>query len=235
MMTYDTYLEVFPDGRVSAQVLDLPGCFAYGASEIEAQSNLRVAIPDYFRWLSMQDTDTPTVSGEVELAVRERVEVTMQGLHEVRAFFTPDAVPLSDDDLGWGLALMSYAHVDLRRYTADLPSPALDWQSTADVWSIRQIIDHLAQMEIWLATRLDAQPQVPVVTELPGSAFERYDKIHERAMLRYSSTTPEQRAAITEHTGERWSLRKMLRRSIVHEREHTEQIALVLAQHAAGT
>ncbi len=233
MMTYDTYLEVFPDGQVLAQILDLPGCFAYGVSEAEAHNNLRVAVPDYYRWLSMQDADTPTVSGEVELNARERFAVTMQGLHEVRAFFTPDAAPLTEDDLGWGLALMSYAQIDLRRYTVELDAETLDWQPAPEAWSIRQIIDHLAQMEIWLATRLDTQPQVPVATELPGTPFERYDKIHERAMLRYSGATPEQRAAITEHTGERWSLRKMLRRSIVHEREHTEQIALVLAQHAA--
>lgn len=234
MASYDTYLEVFPDGTVLAQVLDLPGCYATGANEAEALNNMRVAVPDYYRWLSMQDADTPTVSGEVELTVRERVEVTMQGLHEVRAFFTPDAVPLSDDDLEWDLALMSYAHMDLHRFLAGLDDDALAWTPTPEQWSARQIVDHLAQMEVWLATRLDAQPQVPVVTELPGAPLDRYDTIHERAMRRYSGTTPEQRAAETEHTGERWSLRKMLRRSILHERQHTEQISLLLAQRAGA-
>ncbi len=232
MMTYDTYLEVFPDGRVLAQVLELPGCFAYGASEAEALSNLRVAVPDYFRWLSMQDADTPTMSGEVELVVRERVEVTMHGLHEVRAFFAPDAEPLTDDDLGWGLALMGYSHDDLRRYAGNLDDAALDFQPDPSSWSPRQIIDHLAQMEIWIATRLDAHPHVPVVTEIAGPPFARYDRIHEQAMHRYSAMPPEQRSVITEHNTERWSMRKMLRRSIVHEREHTEQISLVLAQRA---
>ena len=234
MMSYDTYLEMFPDGTVLAQVLDLPGCFAKGQSEAVVAIRLQMAVPDYYRWLSMQDADTPTMSGEVELIVRERVPVTMHGLHEVRAFFAPDAEPLSEDDLGWGLALMSYAHIDLMHYAATLDAATLDWQSTPDMWSIRQIVDHLAQMETWLATRLDEQPQVPIIAELPGDTLQRYDKIHERAMQRYSSAAPEQRTLITEYNTERWSMRKMLRRSILHEREHTEQVALILAQLAGN-
>jgi len=163
--------------------------------------------------------------------VRERVEVTMQGLHEVRAFFAPDAVALSEDDLGWLLALMSYAHIDLMRFAGSLTPDALTWQPTPEAWSIQQIIDHLAQNEIWLATRMDETPHVPVVTELPGDSVARYDKIHEQAMLRYSGTTPEQRTRIRDHTGERWSLRKMMRRSIEHERTRTEQIAVTLANY----
>ncbi len=233
MMTYDTYLEVFPDGTVLAQILDLPGCYAQGASEAEVLIRLQMAVPDYYRWLSMQDVDTPTMSGEVQLNVRERFTVTMHGLHEVRAFFAPDAEPLADDDLGWALALMSYAHIDLFRYVTPLDAATLDWQPTPARRSIRQIVDQLAQNEIWLATRLEAQPQVPIVTELAGTTLERYDKIHERAMRRYSDATPEQRAQIMEHYDERWSLRKMMRRSIQQEREQTEQVALTLAQHHA--
>ena len=231
MMTYDAYLEVFPDGTALAQVLELPGCMARGADEATAMNNLRVAVPDYFRWLSVQDADTPTMSGEVELTIRERVEVTMQGLHEVRAFFAPDAEPLTEEDLGWLLALMSYAHIDLMRFAGALAADVLAWQATPETWSIAQIIDHLAQTEIWLATRLDDTPRVPIVTELPGSSVPRYDKIHEQALLRYSQTTPEQRAVVREHTGERWSLRKMMRRSIEHERERTEQIAVTIANY----
>ncbi len=229
MMTYDAYLEVFPDGTVLAQVLDLPGCMARGADEATALNYLRVAVPDYFRWLSMQDADTPTMSGEVELTVRERVPVVMQGLHEARAFFAPDAVPLSEDDLGWLLALMSYAHIDLMRFAGTLAPDVLDWQQNPDMWTVRQIVDHLAQSEIWLATRLDETPQVPVVTELAGDSVPRYDKIHEQAMLRYSGASPEQRALIRDNTGERWSLRKLMRRSIEHERSRTEQVAVTLA------
>lgn len=233
LATYETYLEAWPAGEVVALVLDLPGCFATGADETAALNGLRVAVPDYYHWLSMQDAETPTMSGEVELRVVERVAISHHGLAEVRAFFAPDAVPLSDEDLDWGLALMSYAHTDLLATLQRASEPALTWEPAPGQRSILDLVDHLAQREMWLATRLDEDPQVPLVTDLPGAPLERYDKIHERAMLRLSGAAPEWRSLIREHTGERWSMRKMIRRSILHERQHTEHIAILLARQSA--
>jgi hypothetical protein len=234
-VTYDAYLETFPNGTVQAWVLDLPGCFAFGVSAEEAVARLRVAVPDYYRWLSLQDAETPTMSGDIAITVREQVAVTEHGLHQVRAFFTPDAAPLADEDLDWGLALMSYAHTDLMRLAQRLDDAALDWLPDSQSRSARQIIDHLAQMEVWLATRLDPSQQVPIITELPAPSVERYNQIHEQAMLRLSDAPPEQRATVTESNTERWSMRKILRRSITHEREHTEDIAILLQHRAAGS
>jgi hypothetical protein len=163
------------------------------------------------------------------------VAVTEYGLHQVRAFFTPDARPIADEDLDWGLALMSYAHTDLMRLAQSLDDAALDWQPDPQTRSVRQMIDHLAQMEVWLATRLDPLQQVPVITELPAPSVERYNQIHEQAMLRLSDAPPEQRSLIIESNTERWSMRKILRRSITHEREHTEHIAILLQRRTAGS
>lgn len=234
MMTYDTYIEMHPNGVVQAEVLDLPGCYAVGANEGEALTRMRLAVPDYYRWLSLQDAETPTMSGDVDLKVCDRVPVTTHGLHEVRAFFPPDAAPLADEDLDWGLALMSYAHTDLLRQVQGMDDAALDWQPDPQAWSARQIIDHLAQMEMWLATRLDDHPQVPVISDLAGPSVERHNQIHEQAMLRLSGAPPELRSVIKEHNSERWSMRKVLRRSIVHERERGEQIAILNGRRAGG-
>ncbi len=126
---------------------------------------------------------------------------------------------------------MSYAHIDLMRFAGSLTADVLAWQPNAETWTISHLIDYLAQQEIWLATRLDETPQVPVVTEIPGDSVPRYDKIHEQAMVRYSGASPEQRALIRDHTGERWSLRKMMRRSIEQERSRTEQVAVTVANY----
>jgi hypothetical protein len=228
-MQYDASLEIAPDGRTLAQIPELPGCFARAGSESEAINNLRVAVPDYFRWLSMQDAETPTMSGDVELVVRERFAVTPPA----GAFFASDATPVSDDDLGWLLALMSYAHMDLLRYTTPLSFEILTWSPVHGSHTIDEILDHLAQTEMTLATRLEDQPNPPTVASLTGTSLNRYDTIHEQAMMRYSAVTPEQCEAIREVGGERWSLRRMLRTSIQHEREHTEQIALIIATYTA--
>ncbi len=229
-VTYQVFVETYPSGNVTAHILELPGCFANGAHEAQALAYLQVAVPDYFRWLSMQDADTPTMSGEVALVVAERFTVTIEGMREVRAFFTPDAAPLSEDDLGWGLALMSYAHIDLQRLTRDLSIEQMDYQPDPQHRSITHIIDALAQNELWLAVRLEESPAIPFIGDLPGSPLARYDAIHEQAMLLISGATAEQRAVIREQHGERWSLRKVLRRSIQREREATEQIAILLGQ-----
>lgn len=233
MMTYETYIEIWPDGTALAQITDLPGCYADGATEAEALNRLRVAIPDYFRWLSMQDAETPTMSGDVELVVRERVPVTRNALHEVRAFFASDATPLGEDDLDWGLALMSYAQQDFVRQLRGVADDAFDWQPDAQTPSIRQIIDQVAQDEAGLSRRLDEQPTVPLITELPGPPLERLNRIHERSMVRLVEAPPETRSLIRERNGERWSLRKIIRRSIVAERQATEQIAIMLARYSS--
>jgi predicted RNase H-like HicB family nuclease len=233
MMTYDAYLEILPYGETLAQVTELPGCYAKGASENEALNRLYIAVPDYYRWLRMQDEETPTMSGDVAITVRERVPVTRNALHEVRAFFTSDDEPLNDDDLDWGLALMSYAHQDFTRQLRNIDEAVLEWQPDSETRNIRQVIDHVAQAEAWLARRLDEPPTVPLITELPGPPLERLNRIHERSMIRLSKSTPEQRELVREINGERWSLRKIVRRSILNEREHTEQIAVLLARYAS--
>jgi hypothetical protein len=234
MIAYDTCLEMQLGGSVVALVPDLPGCFAVGADEAQALARLRMAVPDYFHWLSMQDADTPTMSGEVEPIVRERFTVTQHGLHQVRAFFAADAQPVEDDDLDWGLALMSYAHQDLARVVQPLNDAALDWTPGPPQRSIRQIVEHVAQTEAWLSTRLDNQPHVRLVEQLPGSLLDRCNAAHEHTMWRLSRATPDKRAVITEHNGERWSMRKIIRRSITHERMHTEEIAILLGRRTAG-
>ncbi len=233
MISYETCLETGTDGSVQAIIPELPGCFATGTDEAQALARLRMAVPDYFRWLSLRDTETPTMSGEVGLAVRERFTVGQHGLHAVRAFFVADAQPISDDELDWGLALMSYAHQDLVRIAQPLEAAALDWSPAPNQRTIRQIVDHVAQTEAWLSTRLDAQPQVVLTDQLPGDLLERCTAAHEHTMLWLSSAAPELRSAISGHNGERWSMRKIIRRSVAHEREHTEEIAIVLG-HRAG-
>lgn len=237
LATYPTYIELFPgevlptaSPRVTALILELPGCFSVAPDETQAVNGLRVAVPDYFRWLTMQDVDTPTMSGEVNLEVKERFTVHNHGLHLVRGFFAPDGEPLTDDDLDWGLALMSYAHIELISQVQSLTSEQWQWQVDSALPTMEQLIDRLAQNEVWLSSRLDVMPHVPIITERPGPALARYDTIHEEAMLRISQSSPQERDAMTEHNGERWSMRKMIRRSIQEERETTEQIALRLAQ-----
>jgi hypothetical protein len=233
MITYDTYLEIWPSGTVLAQVTDLPGCYAVGEYEGQALTRLRMAVPDYFRWLSMQDVDTPTMSGDVEIMVRESVQVHANALHEIRAFFSSDAKPLTEDDIDWGLALMSYAHQDLTQQVRKLGESELAWQADTSTQSIGDLLDEVAQEEAWLACCLNENFQVPLITKLPGTHIDRLDQMHERNMLYLRDSTPELRSLMREHNGERWSMRKIIRRSILNERQKAEEVAILLARYAS--
>jgi hypothetical protein len=233
MITYDAYLEIWPDGSTLAQVLELPGCYAKGATEEQAIAYLRIAVPDYYRWLSMQDNETPTMSDEVGLTIRERVSVIHNELHEVRAFFTPENQPLADDDLDWGLALMSYTHQDITRQVQSLDQQTFNWKPDVKTQSIQEIISGMVLTEAWLITRLDDQNSSPAIQQLSGTLLEQLDQLHEQNMLRLSESTPEMRAAVKERGGEWWSLKKIIRRSILNEREQGERIAIMLGQYAS--
>lgn len=230
MASFNAYLEVWPDGTTLAQIIDLPGCFAQGASEGEALQRLRIAVPDYFRWLSIYDADTPTMSGEVDLIVKERVPVTRNALHEIRALFGPDVEPASVDDLDWGIALSSHAHQDITQQAARLNDADLMAPRGGRFASIGAMLNDAARMDMWIISRLDVEPVYDDSGEGETHPLLRLNAIHERVLLRLRDASPAEVSTVRVHLGERWSMRKVIRRLIQHERDYSERLAIVLGQ-----
>lgn len=233
LAAYDAYLEIGVDGSISAFIPELPGCFAAGATEDDILRNLRMAIPDYFHWLSFQDAETPTMSGDVDIVIRERFQVINNDQSEIHAFFAPDAAPMSEDDIDWAIALLSYALQDFHKQLNALPIAALDYRRSADDWSIHTVIDHVGQGQLWYMSLLDDDPHTQKIADLPGPELDRLDSIFEQALLWLRESSPQLRTKIVEHHGNRWSMRKIFRRSLNHLREHTEQIAILGAEFAS--
>ena len=104
--------------------------------------------------------------------------------------------------------------------------------------SIRQILRHVGNTNEWYLSRLVDATTLPAQWEgdekLPVFRFLAMEQRTVAERMR-KLTTP-QRSQIsyptqwTDHPDEPWSARKVLRRMIEHEREHTEQIVQVLAQ-----
>lgn len=221
---YDAYLEVDQQGRWLASILDLAGCFASGASDAEALAALREALPAYFDWLKGHDDYTPDVHGPWQVAPRETFHTSLAGDDMVHAFFTPDAQPVDDEDLDWGLALLQWAHEDLIALVRSQPPALLDHRAPGDAWSARDILQHLARQQLRYVTLLDDPPGAPTAQLAGDDPIEVYRQVHTACVRRLRNASDTQRTAITEHNGERWSLRKVLRRSIWHVRDHTAQI-----------
>lgn len=235
--TYDVYLEESANGATLALILDLPGCFASGASREQALEHLQQALTDYHAWLRQHDDYTPEVHGPFVFDIKETFQITYDGEYEINSFFLPDAEPATEEDIEWALALMGWQREDVLERVSGLSNDALDWKPThaSDALSIREHLDHIAQAEIWYMGRLDEQPPRIVVADLPGPTLDRFQRVRQAAVMRVKTYPKDLRGKVFTHHGEQWSLRKALRRAVWHERDHLNQIDEVLAEYQAIT
>lgn len=101
----------------------------------------------------------------------------------------------------------------------DAPPPA-----TRRAWDIRGIVNHIGSAEWWYLNRLGL---AFARAELPGEHTERLWKV--RACLLEALPTLVGVEKVAGREGELWSLRKMLRRALWHERDHVDHIRGLLA------
>jgi hypothetical protein len=207
--TYDAYLEVQPDGRCLAQIVDLPGCFASGAAESAVLTTLIAAIPPYYQWLSRHDDYTPIVSGPFQVEVRERL-VGSADPCAACAFFAPDGVPVTPDDLDWLLSLVEWANADL---------VALVEAGPTGLAGAGGVLRHVAEGQVRAASEvLGTSDSAPLLLNTDDAQVLRQVAPWLRSSL--GSLPPEQLAAVTLPNGQERSVRWALRRAIVHARAH---------------
>lgn len=208
---YEAFVEIREDGSALAHVLDLPGCSAAGATEAEALVRVASQIAPHYAWLRRHDEYTPHVLGDATVVTKEVVRLGAPG-QRGGAFFTAAAVPVTNEDLDWYFALLDWAYTDLL-------ASAQAWESAAAVGAdgrvARALIQQVAQGQVWLISRLEEQPRVPLVDQLPGTPLGRLRQVWQASLARLRAASDVERTRILEHDGERWSLRKVLDRSIL--------------------
>lgn len=223
-VTYDTYLEVERSGQHTARILELPGCLARGGSQGEALTALTNAIPRYYGWLKRHDEYTPEVRGPFQLVARQALATTPTERGEAHVFFEPDAAPVDDEDMDWGTALLEWAAEDLSALAARIPLAALDAPLPTGGWTIRQTLQHVAGAQLWFMSRLDETPG-RLTPDQMGADPVMDVRLKTATLVRQLRAADDtRRTVVREHAGERWSLRKVLRRSVEHLRDHTEQV-----------
>src|SRR5579883_384691 len=236
-VTYEVYLEETAEGATLALILDLPGCFANGATRQEALGALQNATAAYHAWLRKHDDYAPDVHGPFVFNVKEVFQITHEGAYEINSFFAPDAEPATDEDIEWALTLMGWQREDVLERVGTLSDEVLDWRppdAPDDALSIRQMLEHVAQAEVWYMGRLDETPPQIVVANIPGSTLDRLQRVRQAAIMRIKSYPKEFRGKVLTHQGEQWSLRKALRRTVWHERDHLNQIDELLTAYRAA-
>lgn len=205
---YRAWLLREPSGAWLALASDLAGCFAIGTSDREALAGLVVAIPAYYAWLSQHDEYTPTIHGQVGVTVSETAELKPG---EVSAFFRDDAEPVNDEDLDWLLAVLGWAYEDLLASAAKRPaSPALD-----------AALSRVAAMQVGLIARATGAN----APDPRGGGAARIAAARDAALAVFRGTSARRREATSEEAGQRWSLRRGLRESVLLARRATGDLA----------
>jgi len=219
------------EGRTVAWVLDHPGCFSYGINHQEALRNLPAALNEFNEWLTQHEQHHLAIPASQEIHIEDTWEVYhiddnyefVPDGYEVNAWFRHDWIPLTENDIESGTALLSISRRDLLSTVNGLDQEALDFKLPGERWSIADILNHVGSAEWWYQDRLGlAFPH----QEVPSEPKERLKKV--RAHLNHILPTLVGSKQVIGIEGEFWSPRKVLRRAVWHERDHTFHIRKLL-------
>ena len=225
---YDAYVRTGDDGVYTALLLDLLGCYARGASEAEALARLRERIPAYYAWLSQHDEYTPIVQGPFNVRRKEALHASPRIGAQSGAFFELDGQPVTEEDLDWALAILGWAYDDLLTLARSVPPERLAHPGAGGA-TPDDLLARVAQTQLLLLTHLAPTHQpANTPTELPpGDTVSQLNWVRQATLARLRATNDDERASVHDDAnGERWSLRKLLRRSVLLVREAAERLEM---------
>ena len=209
MTKYLVYIETIGDpitikGPV-AHVPALPGASARGETIEEAKENVRVAIEEYLSLLRDVGEPVPKASEDIYLEFEEADSTT----------FLTDYDALHPNEMETLFRWMAVSRQELMDLVKSLPEEASDWEPEDGTPAMRDILCHMAEADLWYTDRLKQWPEAPLfrLAATRGVALERL-----RAL------TDQDRSRVTFHEGEEWTIRKVIRRMLEHEREHVAQL-----------
>ena len=222
LVAYETLLH--------AWVLDLPGCVAGGRDHDALNLHLPLAIAEHVAWLRGHGEDVEEPDGW------EIVETAHASPNGGDACFEAEQPPPSPEELELAIRRMTFARDDLLASFAALPRPLLDWEPPAtafasfDPWapeprSIRGLVEHVLAFEVYYRDALRDGPSRGIAENVPDTSADRA-----MTVARLRSLTGDELGR-TFHpirpgidAAESWTVRKVLRRLISHERAHTAEI-----------
>jgi hypothetical protein len=223
-------LENNTEGRSQAWILGYPGCFAYGQDGSQALQSIPQAIMDYRHWIDIhcveswlpRDNDFILDETWECYAIDDNYQVVEDG-YEVNAWFRNDWKPLREEDIHYGLLLLSWGREELMKTSEDLSPEVLERSYPNERWNIAGILNHIGGAEWWYLDRLGlAFP----AAEVPDQPFERLNQVRQRLLEVLPGLIDSKQVVGID--GEFWSPRKLLRRAVWHEYDHVAHIRKLL-------
>jgi hypothetical protein len=232
-MLYKIGLENGDENRSIAWVLGHPGCFAYGPDDQAALDATTEAIRSYIFWIMSHNNGQCWLPDDgIQVSVDDVWQVywidenydRVENQYSVNAWFQHDWKPLTEDEINRGLDILSWSRADLLEIIQGLSPETLNSTYPNERWSIGGIINHIGGAEWWYLDRLGlAFPR----EDVPDDPYQRIEMV--RNHLNQVLPTVLGSTQVVGIEGEFWSPRKLLRRAVWHERDHTSHILKLLA------
>ncbi len=234
-MIFQAGIENNNEGRSIAWALEHPGCFAYGMNADGAVLNLEGALSRYAGWILRHDTRTwlSFADTEIEIVINGTWDVyyinddldkaTEADGYSVDSFFPYDWKPLTALEIKHGLEMLTWSREDLLKSIQGLSPEKRDATYRGERWSINGILGHVGGAEWWYLDRLGlAFPR----EQMPEEPLARLEKVRNHFVSALHKLEGVKQVIGVD--GEFWSPRKLLRRALWHERDHTEHIRKLL-------
>lgn len=227
-MRFDVYLESGPQHRRTwVFVPSLPGCVTSGPTTEAAIERARPAIEDRLAFLRRHGE--PFAAGEpIEIAVADHV-IEREVLGFAQQFFPPDREPLTSDEAARRLLWARWSREELVA-AAKAQTEPLGAKPAAGGRSAAAILSHVAGAE-WayvsatLGTLRGGSAAISAIERAGEDPWAALAAEREALMSRLGSMTDEELGRVVERGGKpRWTARRMLRRLLEHEAEHTQEL-----------
>jgi len=218
------------EGRCLAWALDYPGCFAYGMDKAEALIRLprallgyEVWIKDHTQepWVDFTDLDLRVVEEFTTFRIGEDFQPAPEGEgYEINAWFIDDWRPLEAITITHALKIFQWQREELLAGLNTLDPEILTQAYPGQRWNILGIVKHIANAELWYLSRLN-------LTTLSHKALvpEPQDRLKQTAkLIEKIFPTFTDLVKVCGVEGEFWSYRKIIRRTLWHQRDHIDHI-----------
>jgi len=212
-----------------AWALDYLGLATWAPTRDEVLERMPAKYEEYRAWLGVHRFGDLEPGSRIDIA---------EEIHGDEVLFTPDRRPTTESEINRTVQLLQASRSDLISVLEDLPAAALDWDPPYErflPWAswrtARQVAVHIANTEThYYLTAIGFDPPwEPVPSDSEWHSFladRRADAIRFISELRGASDL------VRVDNTEAWSVRKVLRRMVWHERLHTKSLRRILDEYA---
>jgi hypothetical protein len=220
------------DGFVLAWCLDLPGCATLVGPGQDILQRSQLAILEFMAWSHNRAADRLTVSPE-SLEIVQRVDTGENvRVGEGSSFFTYDAEPPSSREFPLWANAHDLALDELSTLSQTMPPALLADKLDDEGRSILSILQHVAMSESWYSNQL-RPGSGRKVSDRPEAAIQDLRDCHTILQQVVCDVAPAMRVrrdTSAVNSGEDWSVRKIMRRSLWHIRYHTWELRRSLSR-----